>query len=124
MKAMLLAAGLGTRMLPLTLTAPKPLLPVLGRAMARQTLRRLGGFGVEQAVLNLHHMPDRVREDLGEGAEDGLPRLSYTQEPQLLGTGGGIGNAAPHLRGDGAFVVCNGDFLADIDLDAALRHWS
>ena len=73
MKAMLLAAGLGTRMLPLTLTAPKPLLPVLGRAMACQTLRRLARFGVEQAVLNLHHMPDQVRDRLGDGNEDGLP---------------------------------------------------
>jgi mannose-1-phosphate guanylyltransferase len=117
---MLLAAGLGTRMLPITRTMPKPVIPVLGRPMAIQVLRRLAEAGVTDAVVNLHHMPDRVRSVLGDGKALGLESLHYAHEEEILGTAGGIGNVASKLRGDGAFVVHNTDFLSDADIGAVL----
>lgn len=121
MKAMLLAAGLGERMFPLTLSRPKPVVPVLGRPIAVQLLHCLARHGVKHAVLNLHHLPEVVQRIIGEGGSAGLPAISYTMEPEILGTAGGIRNAQDLLRGEGPIVVCNSDFLADIDLAAALK---
>jgi NDP-sugar pyrophosphorylase family protein len=118
---MLLAAGEGRRMLPLTLTLPKPLIPVLGRPLAVQLLRRLRRLGVTEAVLNLHHLPQVIQQELGDGSRQGLPAIAYTHEEQILGTAGGIRNAAPLLRGEGTIVLANCDILLDIDLGAALR---
>jgi NDP-sugar pyrophosphorylase family protein len=120
MKAMLLAAGLGNRMLPLTRTLPKPAIPVLGRPIAAQILRRLADFGVSRAVVNLHHMPERLRSVLADGSDFGLKAIHYSQEDTILGTAGGIGNVASELRGDGDFLVHNADFLSDVDLAALL----
>jgi mannose-1-phosphate guanylyltransferase len=120
-KAMLLAAGLGRRMLPLTSGIPKPALPVLGRPIAVEILRRMRRFGVEEAVMNLHHLPDAVKHVLGDGNMGCLPRVRFSHEPTILGTGGGIGNAAPLLRGAGPILIHNCDFLSDIDFESALR---
>jgi NDP-sugar pyrophosphorylase family protein len=120
MKAMLLTAGVGQRMLPLTLYHPKPIIPVLGRPIVVQTLHWLRLTGVDEATLNLHHLPQDIRRVLGDGEVPGLPTLHYSHEEQLLGTAGGIRKAAPLLRGDGPIIVCNSDFLSDIDLDAVL----
>lgn len=120
MKVMLLAAGEGRRMLPLTRTIPKPLIPVLGRPLVVQLLRRLRRLGVDRAVLNLHHLPEVIQLELGDGSELGLPAISYIHEEQILGTAGGIRNAARLLRGEGPIVVTNSDILLDIDLAAAL----
>lgn len=124
MKAMLLAAGLGERLQPITRAVPKPLLPVLGRPLAPHVLAQLAAEGIEEAVVNLHHRPDVLREALGDGTALGLRRLHYSLEPvTLLGTGGGIGKAAPWLRGSGPVLVRNSDFLADISIaDAAASH--
>lgn len=116
MKAMLLAAGLGKRMLPLTRVLPKPAIPVLGRPIAAQILRRLAGGGVTHAVVNLHHKPERLRSVLADGTDLGLKGLHYSDEATILGTGGGIGHVASELRGDGDFLVHNADFLSDVDL--------
>ena len=105
MKAMLLAAGLGVRMLPLTQDRPKPALSVLGRPMAIQNLQRLAGAAVSSAVVNLHYRPEVLRALLGDGGADGLPKIRYTHEDPVLGTGGGIRNAAELLRGEGAFLA-------------------
>ena len=121
MKAMLLAAGLGERMLPLTLSRPKPVIPVLGRPIAVQALHCLARHGIEEAVLNLHHRPEVVRRIVGDGGTPGLPKVHYTLEETILGTAGGIRNAQDLLRGDGPIVVCNSDFLSDIDLTATLE---
>ena len=118
---MLLAAGLGERMFPLTLSRPKPVVPVLGRPIAVQLLHWLARHGVENAVLNLHHLPEVVQRVIGEGGGAGLPTIQYTFEEEILGTAGGIRNAQKLLRGEGPIVVCNSDFLADIDLTAALK---
>jgi mannose-1-phosphate guanylyltransferase len=118
MNAMLLTAGFGRRMLPLTLTLPKPAIPLLGRPLAVQILEQLAESGVERAVLNLHHMPRQIRRLIDE-AESGLPaEICFTEEKEILGTAGGIGNAADFLRGAGPILIRNSDFLADIDLQA------
>lgn len=120
MKAMLLAAGLGERMFPLTLSRPKPVVPVLGRPIAVQLLHWLASHGVDDAVLNLHHLPEVVQRVIGEGGGAGIPTIHYTMEEEILGTAGGIRNARNLLRGQGPIVVCNSDFLSDIDLTAAI----
>lgn len=120
MKAMLLAAGFGERLLPLTATLPKPLLPVLGRPLATLLLRRLAQAGVTEAVVNLHHRPDVMRRVLGDGTMCGLSALHYSHEEKLLGTGGGVAHARPLLQSDEPVLISNADYLADIDLRAAL----
>jgi mannose-1-phosphate guanylyltransferase len=120
MKAMLLAAGIGQRMLPLTLAQPKPAIPVLGRPLVLQILERLRLSGVDEVVINLHHLPDAMRRLIGDGGGP-IPTVHYTEEPSILGTAGGIRNAASLLRGDGPILVCNSDFLADIDVPALVK---
>lgn len=118
---MVLAAGVGERMLPLTLTQPKPAIPVLGRPLAVQILIWLGRHGVDEAVLNLHHLPEVIRRRVGPGGCHGLPPIHYIYEGEILGTAGGLRNAAGLLRGGSPIVVCNSDFLSDIDLAAVLE---
>lgn len=121
MKAMLLAAGYGERLAPLTRDVPKPLLPVLGRPLAPQILTRMAAAGFDDVTINLHHLPEAVREALGDGASLGLRALHYSiEEGRILGTGGGLKNAESRLRGGGTILVRNSDFLADIPLDRAL----
>lgn len=122
MKAMLLAAGTGERMRPLTRLVPKPATPVLGRPIAVQILQRLAVHGVTSAVVNLHHLPDQMKSLLGDGKTIGLGGIHYSHETSILGTGGGIEKAAPHLRGAGSILVHNADFLSDIDVRANLSH--
>lgn len=123
MNAMLLSAGLGRRMLPLTLELPKPAIPVLGRPIATGILARMARQGVERAVLNLHHLPDAVRA-LFEGENPAaIPEIVFSPEAEILGTAGGIGRAAGALRGAGPILIHNCDFLSDIDFRAVLeRH--
>ena len=120
MKAMLLSAGFGERMVPLTCTLPKPAIPVLGRPIAAQILHRLALNGVTEAVVNLHHLAGVVRQMLGSGADAGLPPITFSHEETILGTGGGVRKAAPMLRGDGPILLNNCDFLSDIDLTSVL----
>ena len=121
MKAMLLAAGRGERLLPLTNSVPKPLLPVLGRPLAPQVLSRMAAEGIEEAVINLHHLPARLRDTLGDGTKLGLRALHYSvEDKELLGTGGGLAFAADLLRGSGTILVRNSDFVADIPLATTL----
>lgn len=116
---MILSAGFGQRMLPLSLTLPKPALPILGRPIVVQTLRRLTRFGVREAVLNLHHLAGAVRRMFGPGIEAGLPLLRFSFEETILGTAGGLGRAAPWLRGASPILIHNADFVSDIDVAAA-----
>ncbi len=114
MKAMILAAGLGERLRPLTLEQPKPLIPVANRPLIEFNLRLLKRHGIEKVAVNLHYMGDRIQEHLGDGSRFGL-RIVYSQEPALLGTGGGIKKMRDFF-GEEAFVVINADILIDIDL--------
>ncbi len=122
MKAMILAAGYGRRMQPLTFQMPKPAIPVLGRPLIQQVLAGLGAQGCREVTVNLHHLTDSLEALLGEMPAYGLERLHLSlEEDRILGTGGGIRNAADYLRGDGTLLVRNSDFLLDIDLDEALE---
>jgi len=110
MRAMVLAAGLGTRLRPITYEIAKPMVPVLDRPVMAHIVDLLERHGVEEIVANLHHFPDPIRDYFGE-------RVSYRFEPELLGTAGGVRNCAD-LLGDETFVVISGDALTDIDLGA------
>jgi mannose-1-phosphate guanylyltransferase/mannose-1-phosphate guanylyltransferase/phosphomannomutase len=117
MKAMVLAAGLGTRLRPLTYEITKPMVPVLDRPVMEHILDLLERHGVEGVIANLHYFPDSIREYFGE-------RISYRFEEELLGTAGGV-RACADFFGDDMFVVISGDALTDIDLTAlAERHRS
>lgn len=111
-RAMILAAGKGERMRPLTLQTPKPLLEVGGRPLIVWHLERLAAAGVLEIVVNLSWLGDRIPMALGDGTRWGV-RLHYVDEgPEPLETGGGIRNALP-LLGDAPFVVVNGDVWTD-----------
>ncbi len=102
---MVLAAGRGERMRPITDRLPKPLCEVAGQPMIDSILDRLARFGVETAVVNTHHLAERIERHL---AARSRPRIVISREPELLDTGGGVHNALSRL-GDRAFFVCNGD---------------
>jgi mannose-1-phosphate guanylyltransferase len=115
---MVLAAGKGTRLRPLTDVLPKPLCEVAGVPLIRLTLRQLRGAGITRAVINLHHLGDAIRAHLGGHAEG--VELQYSPEDVILGTGGGIAMALP-LLGESPFVVANADALQDVDVGALLE---
>jgi mannose-1-phosphate guanylyltransferase len=115
MKAMVLAAGLGTRLRPVTYALPKPMVPVLNRPVMEHSVRLLARHGFEQAIANLHWFPETIEGHFGDGSRFGI-ELSYSHEEQLLGTAGGVRNAAEFL-GD-SFLVVAGDALTDIDFSA------
>jgi mannose-1-phosphate guanylyltransferase len=121
MRGMLLCAGLGTRLRPLTERLPKPLVPVLNRPMLLYNLTLLREAGVTELVVNLHHLGRLVREALGDGSALGMA-IRYSEEPILLGTGGGV-RAVRDFLGEGTCIVANGDTLCEADLGGALaRH--
>lgn len=121
MKAMILAAGLGTRLQPLTDRTPKPLLPLMLVPMMEHLLAQLRCQGVREVVINGHHLADRLAAWLGNGSRWGL-RLAFAREAEILGTAGALKNAESLLRG-APFLVINADVLADFDLQALwARH--
>jgi N-acetyl-alpha-D-muramate 1-phosphate uridylyltransferase len=110
--AMILAAGRGERMRPLTDRVPKPLLPVRGKPLIEYHLERLARAGIDRIVINLAWLGGMIRDALGNGSRFGV-RIDYSDEaPQALETGGGIFRALP-LLGEGAFLVVNGDVFSD-----------
>jgi mannose-1-phosphate guanylyltransferase/mannose-1-phosphate guanylyltransferase/phosphomannomutase len=112
---MVLAAGLGTRLRPLTYEITKPMVPVLDRPVMEHIVDLLDRHGFEEVIANLHYFPDTIREHFGG-------RLEYRFEPELLGTAGGV-RACAEFFGDEPFLVISGDALTDIDLGAlAARH--
>jgi mannose-1-phosphate guanylyltransferase len=116
---MLLCAGLGTRLRPLTDERPKPLVPLLGRPIASYVLDALAALGVRSIVANTHHLGEQVRPTLAPFTDRLSMSFETLHEPVLLGTGGGIRNALS-LLGNEPFVVCNGDVLTAPDLARAL----
>jgi MurNAc alpha-1-phosphate uridylyltransferase len=114
MRAIVLAAGRGERLRPLTDLTPKPLLPVRGQPLIVHHLEALARAGVREVVVNLSWLGERIRAALGDGARWGV-RIHYSEEgPQALETGGGIFQALPRL-GPGPFLVVNGDTYTDYD---------
>ncbi len=122
-RAMVLAAGRGERMRPLSETTPKPLIAVRGVPMIDRVLDRLAAAGMEKVVVNLHHLGDRLRSHLADRA---APPLIFSEEAELLDTGGGVKKALPEL-GDAPFFVCNGDVVwldgYQPTLERLRRHW-
>jgi NDP-sugar pyrophosphorylase family protein len=121
-RAMILAAGLGTRMRPLSDLLPKPVLPVLGIPLIAWPLAWLARHRFTEVVLNLHHLPGATRAAAEAWAPPGLA-LHFSEEPELLGTGGGIRRAAAFLRESDPSLVVSGDMICDLDLGALVaRH--
>jgi NDP-sugar pyrophosphorylase family protein len=118
MKGMILAAGLGTRLHPLSYEMPKPIVPVLGRPLCTWAMAFLARSGVRSFVLNLHQHPRMIQQSIMGWAGKRTP-VHFTVEPEILGTGGGIGNARQHLKG-GTFVTANGDAIVRFDFARAL----
>ena len=116
MKAMVLAAGLGTRLRPLTDNCPKALVKVGGRTLVEIVLGRLKSFGVREAIVNVHHFAGMVEEYLAANGNFGM-RIEISREEELLDTGGGLKKAAWFFAGeDGPFLLHNVDVLSTIDL--------
>ena len=112
---MVLAAGLGTRLRPLTYEIPKPMVPVLDRPVMAHIIDLLDRHGIDEVIANLHYFPDTIRDYFGA-------RLAYRFEEELLGTAGGVRNCADFFGGE-SFLVISGDALTDIDLEAlSARH--
>ncbi|MEC4681661.1 MAG: NDP-sugar synthase [Nitrospirota bacterium] len=118
MKAMILAAGLGTRLRPLTDTIPKPLLPVGGTPLVLWNLLLLRANGIQEVMINLHYLGSMIKERLGDGSRWNM-RITYSYEPELLGTGGGLKIAEWFFERQ-PFLVMNGDTLIDLDIPALL----
>lgn len=112
---MVLAAGLGTRLRPITYAMPKPMVPVLNRPVMEHIVRLLAGHGFNEAIVNLHWFPETIEVHFGDGSAFGV-ELTYSREEKLLGTAGGVRNAANFLGG--SFLVVAGDALTDIDFTA------
>ncbi|MEO6392461.1 MAG: sugar phosphate nucleotidyltransferase [Pyrinomonadaceae bacterium] len=118
MKAMILAAGYGTRLWPLTEDRTKPALPFLGRPLCGYVAEYLARHGCRDVLVNLHHQPESVRESLGDGSRFGV-HLEYIMEPEILGTSGAVINARDFFD-DEPFLVINGKIITDIDLSTAI----
>jgi mannose-1-phosphate guanylyltransferase len=117
MRAMILAAGLGTRLRPLTYVMPKPVAPVLNRPIVAWIAELLAGHGFNEVVTNLSYLPEQIREVLGDGSRFGL-EVSYSAEDEPLGTAGGVGRVRGFLSEADSFLIISGDALTDIDLGA------
>lgn len=117
--ALVLTAGLGTRLRPLTWLKAKPALPLAGQPIITRILTRLAAFGVRDVVLNLHHRPESITELVGDGSDLGL-RVRYSWEQPILGSAGGPRRALPLIDAD-PFLIVNGDTLDPIDLTALAK---
>lgn len=124
-RAMLLSAGLGTRLGALSDERPKPMLPVCNLPILRYGIALLVGHGIRDIVINLHHKAEVIERELGDGTALGA-RIQYVRETAILGTGGGLKNAVALLDPDGAdepFISLNGKLIFDVDLHAVLAAY-
>jgi mannose-1-phosphate guanylyltransferase len=125
MRAMLLCAGLSTRLDALGAARPKPMLPVCGMPILAYGIANLVAHGITELVVNTHHLGDVIRREIGDGRQYGA-RIRYIHEAQLLGTGGGLKHALPLLDPEGRdepFLSCNGKLIFDVDLTALARAY-
>ncbi len=117
MRGFILAAGLGTRLRPLTDVLPKPLVPVGGQPLVERAVAQLVAAGVVEIAVNLFHLGEQIAAHLGDGSAWGAKLKYFREGPEVLGTGGGLKNAEEFLRGDGdAFMLVNGDVWHSFDL--------
>ena len=119
MRAMILSAGYGTRLWPLTEDRTKPAIPILGKPLVGYVAEYLASYGWRDILINLHHRPDSVRNALGDGGKFGV-KLQYIEEPTILGTSGALDNARAYFESE-TFLVINGKLICDIDLNATLQ---
>lgn len=119
MRAILLSAGYGTRLWPLTEDRTKPAIPILGKPLVGYVAEYLAGYGIDEIVVNLHHRPESVRRALGDGSQFGV-KLHYVEEPIILGTSGALDNTREFFERE-TFAAVNGKIITDIDLSAALE---
>ena len=120
-RAVVLAAGLGTRLRWLTADRPKALMPVAGVPAIVHTLRHLVAFGIRHVAINLHHHGDQIVRLLGDGRGFGLA-IRYSREARLLDSGGGVRRACTLLPAGDTVVVCNADVISDIELARLWRR--
>ena len=119
MKALILAAGFGTRLQPLTNELPKPLFPVLNQPILEHILHFLSSQGIKEIAINLHHRPEKIIDYFGNGKNFGVA-LHYSKEEEILGTAGGIKKLQSFFQ-DETFLVINSDVFADINLNDVLK---
>ncbi len=120
MKAMILAAGFGTRLFPLTIDRTKPAIPFLGKPLVGYVAEYVAKFGFRDVVVNLHHQPNSVKKALGNGEKFGVKIHYTTEEPKILGTAGALDNAR-HLLENETFLIVNGKIITDIDISKAVE---
>ena len=120
MKAMVLAAGFGTRLRPLTDSIPKPLLPLGPYPLLVWNILLLRKHGITQVMMNLHYLGEQIQKAIGDGSHWGI-QVFFSNEPVLLGTGGGIKLVESFFDGEPFFVI-NGDIIFDLDLSAVMTH--
>ena len=111
---MIMAAGIGSRLRPVTDLLPKPMAPIVNRPALYHILRLLGRHGIREVVINLHHLPESIRDYLGTGDRLDM-EVTYSFEEELLGTAGGVKSNEEFLGGE-TFLVMSGDALTDVDL--------
>lgn len=116
MKAMIFAAGLGTRLKPFTDHHPKALAEVNGKTLLEHTIRYLQKFGIEDVIVNVHHFADQIEEIVEENSGFGSWVTISDERDAVLETGGGLKKAAPYFEGEETFVVINVDVLTNLDL--------
>jgi NDP-sugar pyrophosphorylase family protein len=117
MKAMILAAGYGTRLRPVTYTLPKPIVPLAGRPLMGWAVEALLATGISDFVVNLHHLPEPIERHLVDHYA-GRARFEFSFEPEILGTGGGVRKVRPLLENDSEFFLVNGDTVQFPPYDA------
>jgi NDP-sugar pyrophosphorylase family protein len=119
MRAIVLSAGYGTRLWPLTEDRTKPAIPILGKPLVGYVAEYLASYGFDEIVVNLHHRPESVRKALGDGSRFGVKLHYVLEEPEILGTSGALDNTREFFDRD-TFLAINGKIITDIDLKAAL----
>lgn len=121
MKAMIFAAGLGTRMQPLTNNRPKALVEVDGTALLELVIRKLKFFGISEIIINVHYLADQIEAFLSQKNNFGISITFSDERSQLLDTGGGLQKASWFFDDGQPFLICNTDILSDINLHELLR---
>jgi len=114
--AMIFAAGLGTRLAPLTSDRPKALVDAAGKTMLQRTAEKLIKSGIRRIIVNIHHFPEKMSAAIDALHYDGVEFIISDESEELLDTGGGLLKAAEHLKGEKPFIVHNVDVISDIDL--------
>lgn len=120
MKAVVMAGGEGSRLRPLTVGRPKPMVPIVNKAVISHILDLLKEHGITDVIITLRYMASAIQDYLDDGSSFGM-KLTYVVEETPLGTAGGVKNAAEYIRDD-TFLVISGDAMADFDLSAIIRH--